>query len=116
MRRDNRKRYHFDKMGDKQILGTFLSLIEQFDQAGEYEARNKHIYAALSVAVNLGFEAGIRLDPDEPEWPVVFIELPTGQVSWHVPQHQHSWDGHSNEEKSSRVSRYIENIYFRSTR
>lgn len=60
-------------------------------------------------------------DPDEPDWPVVFVILPTGQVSWHVapddiPLFEHvdvehavmatapKWDGHSTDEKYQRLA------------
>lgn len=54
-------------------------------------------------------------DPQEPDWPVVYVTLPTGQASWHlspddldlfghVPAGDATWDGHSIEEKYSRVA------------
>lgn len=56
-------------------------------------------------------------DPNEPEWAVVIIEAPTGQLSWHVSPADKSlfghvrttnaacpsWDGHTTEEKYQRV-------------
>jgi hypothetical protein len=47
----------------------------------------------------------LNADPDEPDWPVIYISLPTGQVSWHiaprdmdlfrhVPVGSVEWDGH----------------------
>jgi len=55
-----------------------------------------------------------RADPDAPDWPVIFIDLPTGQVSWHIGPDdldlfQHvtvgtgTWDGHNTEEKYARL-------------
>ena len=53
----------------------------------------------------------------DPEWHgCVYIDLPTGQASWHyhdrdahlfdgLPPYQGEWDGHSTEEKYDRVSR-----------
>lgn len=57
-------------------------------------------------------------DPDEPDWPVVIIETPTGQMSWHIaPDDVHlfehvmetdrmcrGWDGHSTTEKYRRLA------------
>lgn len=58
-------------------------------------------------------------DPNEPEWPVVYITAPSGQMSWHVSQHdldlfehvpwkprQHKspWDGHDTETKYERLA------------
>lgn len=52
---------------------------------------------------------------DDPDWRIVFIELPTGQASWHVAPDDWglfagvpaglvgAWDGHSTEEKYRRI-------------
>ena len=85
-------------------LATVLSLIKQKDT--DYDARYPLVFSALAIALHLGMEAGVRVDPEEPEWPVVFIELPTGQVSWHVPRHVKEWDGHTTEEKFGRMARF----------
>lgn len=55
-------------------------------------------------------------DPDTPEWPVVTVETPAGQMSWHVapddvglfdhldgPAEGFEWDGHSTDEKYERM-------------
>lgn len=59
-------------------------------------------------------------DREAPDWPVLYIQLPTGQVSWHIsPIDQdlfghvrrtiaHTlnapvWDGHTTDEKYERV-------------
>lgn len=89
-------------------LPTWLQGIDEAEKEGNYDKRNVLIYAALSTATDEGLPAGVRLDPNEPEWPVVFIELPTGQVSWHVPQHTTPWDGHSTEEKYRRLRQFVE--------
>lgn len=73
-----------------------------------YPLRNDLVLTALSQARAAGLPAGIRLDPRTPAWPVVFIELPTGQVSWHIPEHGEPWDGHTTEEKYRRVDALIE--------
>lgn len=57
-------------------------------------------------------------DPAEPDWAVVTIETPQGQMSWHVapddmdlfghvPREapKRPWDGHSTEEKYARLRR-----------
>lgn len=58
-------------------------------------------------------------DPTEPEWPVVYVETPAGQLSWHlspddldlfdhvpwlVREHPSPWDGHSTDEKYERLA------------
>lgn len=97
----------------EQAFANLLLLIEQNDT--NYEKRYPLIVLAFSLAISLGLEAGIRLDPSEPEWPVIFIELPTkdgsmNQVSWHIPQHVFAWDRHTTEIKYNRIHKWIEEI------
>lgn len=54
-------------------------------------------------------------DPAEPEWAVVIVDTPAGQMSWHVAPDDmdlfrhvtrseiNTWDGHSTEEKYRRL-------------
>ena len=60
-------------------------------------------------------------DPAEPDWPVVYVKTPEGQLSWHISpddadlfEHvpfgnlitaQAVWDGHTTEEKYERLRR-----------
>lgn len=94
-------------------LARVLRLIEEHDL--RYEVRNALVLHAVAGAALLGYPAGFRLDPDEPEWPVAFVELPLpagapGQVSWHLPQHPRAWDGHSTEEKYRRVQAFSQAV------
>jgi hypothetical protein len=72
----------------------------------EYDARYPLVVEAVHVALSAGFRAGIRIDPAEPTWPVVYIELPDGQVSWHAPEHSREWDQHTTADKFDRIRRY----------
>lgn len=83
-----------------------LAAIGVFDRAQNYDERNRAIVTAVLLAWGLGLPAGFRIDPNEPEWPVAFIELPTGQISWHLPQYPTPWDGHSTEEKYRRIDEF----------
>jgi hypothetical protein len=108
MNRDNRVRYHKDPTWAEQMrLASVLYIIRQADEAKDYALRNRSVLVALGVAASLGYPAGVRLDPAEPAWPVAFIELPTGQVSWHLPEHIKPWDSHTVEEKNHRVDQFI---------
>jgi hypothetical protein len=40
------------------------------------------VQAAAVMAVKLGYRVGVK---DDPEWPILYIDLPTGQVFWHLP-------------------------------
>jgi hypothetical protein len=56
-------------------------------------------------------------DPSEPDWPVLYVQTPEGQLSWHVSPDDLDlfghlavvpgvqWDGHSTEEKYERLGR-----------
>lgn len=70
------------------------------------------------MALALGLETGIRKDADETVRPefrnLVYIELPNGQVSWHIPDvdmdlftgfppYEKPYDGHSTETKYQRM-------------
>lgn len=90
----------------KDDLAGYLAEIEHQEQRKDYDGRNTFVYHALSAAASLGYSCGVRLDPSEPEWPVAYIELPTGQVSWHLPQHEREWDGHDTPEKYRRCREF----------
>lgn len=95
-------------VGSLSQLRKVLKTIRHCDATKNYEWRNKAVYHALALATSLGMPGGIRIDEDEPEWPVVYIELPTGQVSWHVPEHFTAWDGHDGHEKYQRMRAFLE--------
>lgn len=86
-------------------LAKVLAQVERFDL--DYEPRYTVILTAMAVASIAGYKTGIAFDPAEPDWPAVYIELPTGQVSWHMPRHEVPWDGHSTPEKYERISKFV---------
>ncbi|MFE5871629.1 hypothetical protein ACFQ6V_23695 [Streptomyces roseifaciens] len=63
-------------------------------------------------------------DPNAPDWAVVIIEAPTGQLSWHIaerdlPLFEHveptnricrGWDGHTTEEKYERLRQHTRHL------
>lgn len=91
------------------LINAVLPLNRITDASREqlYRTRNRLVIGAVYAAQAAGQQAGFRIDPQEPEWPVAFIELPTGQVSWHLPQHEVAWDGHSAEEKYARIAAFL---------
>ena len=69
-----------------------------------YSERNRLAAALARMALAAGFSAGKGVDPDETKWPVVYVDTPNGQVSWHIaeadahvlkglPQYGKQWDG-----------------------
>lgn len=90
----------------KIFFGVLLAQIEQNET--NYAAREGLVYTALGYAAQLGYPCGIRVDPAEPEWPVVCIELPgEGEVSWHCPARKVPFAGYATEEKYARCRRYV---------
>lgn len=58
---------------------------------------------------------------DGSDWPVLYISIPTGQISWHigptdihmfkhVPRGEMKWDGHDTEEKYRRLDEYTKQL------
>lgn len=84
----------------QKILKGLLDEIEAEDL--NYAYRYGLVLQAVTFAHLLGMPAGFRIDLAEPEWPVAYIELPPGQVSWHLPQHPTAWDGHDTPAKYRR--------------
>lgn len=83
-----------------------------------YAERNRCVAGLASLALRLGYKAGTALtaiEGWEPEWHnCVYIDLPTGQVSWHfhdrerdvfafLPAYDGAWDGHDTPEKYRRL-------------
>jgi len=77
-----------------------------------YRERNELAAAFASVVGN----AWVGVDPLEPDWPVLYVDTPAGQVSWHfspddkhliahVPRRDTPWDGHTPEERTARLRR-----------
>ena len=89
-------------------LAETLALIDAND--GNYDLREALVWQAVAQACLAGFPAGVRVDPSEPDWPVAYIDLPTGQVSWHQPQYRRVWDGHSTPEKYRRVRAFVKSV------
>jgi len=89
------------------VLKKTLKEIEKYDL--DIPVRYGLVLRALLFAHDLGMHAGIRIDENDPTWPVVYIELPTGQVSWHLPQHVDIWDGHDTDIKYQRINEWVKN-------
>lgn len=90
------------------MLAALMLEIEQAEQANDYDNRNRLTWQALSYAAMSGYPVGFDYDVERnPEYPMVaMIELPTGQVSWHMPRFPQLWDGHDTPEKYRRVREY----------
>lgn len=81
-----------------------------------YFDRNQAVMALAKLAMQQGYKTGIRIDPQEPDWPVLMIDLPSGQVGWHLPkdeltgtwpEYDQAWDGHNLDEKRQRLAQFL---------
>lgn len=89
-----------------QVAAIDPSAVPATGTEADYAKRNECIWWAFAFAHGAGFRCGVGLDPNEPGYVVVYIELPTGQVSWHVPVHDRPWDGHTTEQKYRRIEAF----------
>ncbi|MHB1708778.1 MAG: hypothetical protein ACYCT2_04800 [Thermoplasmataceae archaeon] len=80
-----------------------------------YLDRNLVVQAMAKMALQLGYKVGVR--ERGKEWPILYVDLPTGQVSWHIPaselaggfqDYEGEWDGHDVQEKRGRLRKYLE--------
>jgi hypothetical protein len=85
--------------------------------SGSYRERALLVATMAKMALALGYKAGLGRDiayPEGSEWShVIFIDLPTGQVSWHVhesdldlvdlPPYHTPWDNHDDGAKFDRL-------------
>ncbi|MEN3308914.1 MAG: hypothetical protein V7603_5116 [Micromonosporaceae bacterium] len=75
-----------------------------------YERRNILIWSALALARECAVPAGVGYEPTDPCPVVVYLDLPTGQVSWHLPAYSRTWDGHTTVEKYQRVAAFVDTV------
>jgi hypothetical protein len=88
---------------------------------GAYAERNRCVSAIAKMALAAGYPVGIAQTAiegwDEAWHGCVYIDLPTGQVSWHyhtddaalfdfLPAYTGTWDGHSTPEKYERLAQF----------
>lgn len=90
------------------------------ERDGAYRER-AHLVALLAAQ----YPAELREDPEDEdgEWSIVYVDLPTGQASWHIHPRDMDlfphvkfgtdaeWDGHSTEEKYRRVNALTQQLH-----
>ncbi len=81
-----------------------------------YKERNIIVMAMAKMAAELGWNIGLGIDADAPGWPVLYIDSPAGQLSWHIHERDlvgnwadftQPWDGHTTEQKLERLRQLI---------
>ncbi len=111
----------FDGANAKRIGDELLKAVKEPVNAA-YTERNMCVALLAQYAQWFGHKVGIKQhvgEDWEDEWRnVLFIDLPTGQVSWHlhkdelvnfpdIQSYDGEWDGHTTEEKYERVKKFI---------
>ena len=85
------------------------------DVDGVYRERNLTFLALMALARRTGATVGVRVDPTEPDWPVLCIAQKdgAGELSIHVPAklieglefdaYPHAYDGSTKEDVTARL-------------
>lgn len=110
------------KPADAERFASFMADCNAMEarKDGAYLERNQCVALLARMAIALGLNAGkarTAIEGWSADWHgCVYIDLPTGQVSWHfhetqehlfasLPPYTAQWDGHDTPEKYSRVAR-----------
>ncbi len=82
-----------------------------------YFDRNQLALAFARMALRAGWTAGLGVEPEDSDWPVLYVDTPEGQISWHLPasevdletwpNYPGSWDGHDVDQKRRRLAALI---------
>lgn len=87
------------------------------DPSDAYFERNQMAFVLASVCDTLGYIVGLK--NRRSEWPILYIDLPEGQVSWHIPRNEirgkwpdylSEWDGHTVGQKRERLAKFMRNF------
>lgn len=92
----------------------------RWERDAAYAERNRIVAALARVMRWAGWRAWLADHPPDPSWDpewktIVFIEGPTGQLSWHMhdsdvalfadlPRGENTWDGHGTYQKYARLA------------
>ena len=93
---------------------AILPLEEKFESStldDAYFDRNQAVQLLAKFAELLGYKVGVK--GEDSEWPIIYIQLELGQVSWHIPANEYirgrfeewsdEWDQHTLEVKRERI-------------
>lgn len=104
----------FDLHMENEELSKELERLRE-EKNGAYAERNKLVRLIASIYPSGIKQTAIEGWDNDWDW-CVYIDLPTGQASWHfhisefpmfsdLPCYAGNWDGHTTEEKYERVAR-----------
>lgn len=96
-------------------LAVILPEIERHDT--DYPRRYALVLEAMALAAQIGFRNGFAWDTGNAEAVahrcriVAYIDLPSGQVSWHLPEYAGTWDRHTTDEKYLRCRTFTASVF-----
>jgi len=101
-------------LGELELNALITDLVAEKNNA--YSQRNINASVMARMAIALGLNAGKWFhEGEETGWGwIISVELPTGWVDWHIPDHeiewfkdlpiiQRTWEDYTNEEKLHRL-------------
>jgi hypothetical protein len=111
---------------NKKVARNLAAIIEQ--KNGAYTERDRCVAGIAALARRVGWEAWLGRHEPDPKWDqdwmtIVFIDLPTGQVSWHIHDSEvewfsflptnleNKWDGHTTTQKYERLAALNEPLH-----
>lgn len=111
----NRKRPEWPKLPDAPAAAQTERVREAVEQKDAAYLERNQVVAALAAAYPSGIAKTAIEGWDEAWHGCVYIDLPTGQASWHyhesqahlfahLPPYTKPWDGHTTEEKYARLA------------
>lgn len=99
---------------------------DQGARAGLYSERASCVALIVALGAMIGWRFGYGLDPQAPDWPVVYVDTPAGQLSWHfsrddyercfpggLPRYAGEWDLHDAPEKYRRCDLIVRGLLLR---
>lgn len=111
--------YSNDKFRVRKIVEDLEKELIEIEKVKNNAYRERNELVAL---ISKLFPAYKTRHPEDEEWEddwrwIIVIDLPTGQVSWHIHDDEislfshlqegvNSWDGHDNKEKYKRIRRF----------
>jgi hypothetical protein len=92
------------------LLADLVRILSQIEEQNRNDDKREGlVYHALGLAKQLGYPAGIRIDPRDINWPVVIIVLPeVGEVFWHCSAYKLPIANFDDAEQHNRIRLFIE--------
>lgn len=91
-----------------------------YDQSDAYFDRNQVVLTLCALLRKLGITVGWKTDVDYIDYVIMFADLPTGQISYHIPrreinladwpEYEGHWDFHVTSQKRDRLHEFMQQV------